>query len=148
MEVILRQDVPDLGKAGEVVAVRDGYGRNYLIPRGLAYAATAGNKARVVSEARRRGEIVAGHKSDAEALAQHLVAQDLTFTVRAGEGDKMFGSITSADIAARLAELGHPLDKRLIELPEPIKMIGVYRVPVRLHHDVRPELRVWVVKAT
>jgi large subunit ribosomal protein L9 len=148
MEVILRQDVPDLGKAGEVVAVRDGYGRNYLIPRGLAYAATAGNKARVVSEARRRGEIVAGHKSDAEALAQHLVAQDLTFTVRAGEGDKMFGSITSADIAARLAELGYPLDKRLIELPEPIKMIGVYRVPVRLHHDVRPELRVWVVKAT
>jgi large subunit ribosomal protein L9 len=148
MEVILRQDIPDLGKAGNVVAVRDGYGRNYLIPRGLAYAATAGNKAKVVNEAKRRGQIAAGEKSDAEALAQRLLAQDLTFTVRAGEGDKLFGSITSADIAARLAELGQPVDKRLIELAEPIKMIGVYKVPVRLHHDVRPELRVWVVKAT
>jgi large subunit ribosomal protein L9 len=148
MEVILRQDVPDLGKAGSIVAVRDGYGRNYLIPRGLAYPATEGNKARVAGEAKRRGQIVAGQKADAEVQAQALVAQDLTFTVRAGEGDKLFGSITAADIAARLAELGHPVDKRIIELDEPIKMIGVYKVPVRLHHDVRPELRVWVVKAT
>jgi large subunit ribosomal protein L9 len=148
MDVILRQDVPDLGKAGQIVSVRDGYGRNYLLPRGLAYPATAGNKARVAGEARRRGEIAAGHKSEAEALAQRLVAQDLTFTARVGEGDKLFGSITSADIAARLAELGHPVDKRLIELDEPIKMVGVYKVPVRLHSDVRPELRVWVVKAT
>jgi large subunit ribosomal protein L9 len=148
MDVILRQDVPELGKAGQIVSVRDGYGRNYLVPRGLAYLATAGNKARVAGEAKRRGEIAVGQKTDAEALAQRLVAQDLTFTARAGEGDKLFGSITSSDIAARLAELGHPVDKRLIELAEPIKMIGVYKVPVRLHHDVRPELRVWVVKAT
>lgn len=148
MEVILRHDVTDLGQAGQIVAVKDGYGRNYLIPRGLAYPATPGNKARVAAEANRRGQILAGQKSDAEALAQRLVAQDLTFTARAGEGDKLFGSITSADIAERLAELGHPVDKRLIELDEPIKMIGVFRVPVRLHADVRPELRVWVVKAT
>jgi large subunit ribosomal protein L9 len=148
MEVILRQDIPELGKAGAVVAVRDGYGRNYLIPRGLAYAATEGNKARVAGEARRRGQIIAGQKTDAEALAATLITQDLTFSVRVGEGDKLFGSITAADIAGRLAELGHPVDKRLIELPEPIKMIGVYKVPVRLHQDVRPELRVWVVKAT
>ncbi|HET7038944.1 MAG TPA: 50S ribosomal protein L9, partial [Gemmatimonadales bacterium] len=113
MEVILRQDVPDLGRAGQIVSVRDGYGRNYLVPRGLAYPATAGNKARVASEAHRRGEIAAGQKSDADALAQRLVAQDLTFSVRAGEGDRLFGSITSADIAARLAELGLPVDKRL-----------------------------------
>lgn len=146
MEVILRQDVADLGKAGEIVAVKDGYGRNYLIPRGLAYPATAGNKARVVSEAARRQHTLAHQQADAGALAERLVAQDLTFAVRAGEGDKLFGSITSADIAARLAELGHPVDKRLIELDEPIKMIGVYRVPVRLHANVRPELRVWVVK--
>jgi large subunit ribosomal protein L9 len=148
MEVILRQDVIDLGKAGEIVAVKDGFGRNYLIPRGLAYQATADNKARVAAEARRRGAMAATHKTDAEALAGRLVAQDLTFSARAGEGDKLFGSITSGDIAARLAELGHPIDKRLIELDEPIKMIGVYRVPVRLHAEVRPELRVWVVKAT
>ena len=148
MEVILRQDVPDLGKAGAIVAVRDGYGRNYLIPRGLAYQATEGNKARVVGEAKRRGQIVAGHKNEAEALGEKLMAQDLTFTVRVGEGDKLFGSITAADIAGRLGELGIPTDKRLIELDEPIRMIGVYKVSVRLHHDVRPELRVWVVKAT
>lgn len=147
MDVILRQDIPDLGKAGTVVAVRDGYGRNYLLPRGLAYPATEGNRARVVGEAKRRGQIVEGQKADATALGERLVAQDLTFTVRAGEGDKLFGSITAGDIAARLAELGHPVDKRLIELDEPIKMIGVYKVPVRLHQDVRPELRVWVVKA-
>ncbi len=147
MEIILRQDVTDLGRAGEIVSVRDGYGRNYLIPRGLAYAATPGNKARVVSEAKRRGELLVQQKSDAEGMATQLADVDLTFTVNAGEGDKLFGSITSADIAAKLAELGHQVDKRIIDLPEPIKMIGVYKVPVRLHADVRPELRVWVVKA-
>ncbi|MDH3496531.1 MAG: 50S ribosomal protein L9 [Gemmatimonadota bacterium] len=147
MEIILRQDVTDLGRAGEIVSVRDGYGRNYLIPRGLAYAATAGNKARVVGEAKRRGELLVQQKSDAENAAAALANVDLTFTVNAGEGDKLFGSITSADIAAKLAELGHTVDKRIIDLPEPIKMIGVYKVPVRLHADVRPELRVWVVKA-
>jgi large subunit ribosomal protein L9 len=147
MEVILRQDVSDLGKAGQIVKVKAGYGRNYLIPRGLAYAATAGNKARVEAEARRRKEMLVREGSDAAALAARLTASDLTFQVQAGEGDKLFGSVTSADIAARLAEMGHVIDKRIIELPEPIKMVGVYKVPVRLHPDVRPELRVWVVKA-
>jgi large subunit ribosomal protein L9 len=147
MEVILRQDVSDLGKAGQIVKVKAGYGRNYLIPRGLAYAATAGTKARVEAEARRRKEMLVREGSDAAALAARLTASDLTFQVQAGEGDKLFGSVTSADIAARLAEMGHVIDKRIIELPEPIKMVGVYKVPVRLHPDVRPELRVWVVKA-
>lgn len=147
MEVILRQDVSDLGRAGEIITVRDGYGRNYLIPRGLAYAATTGNKARVVAEAKRRGELLVQQKTDAETAAGQLADVDLTFTVKVGEGDKLFGSITSADIAAKLAELGHMVDKRIIDLPEPIKMVGVYRVPVRLHAEVRPELRVWVVKA-
>jgi len=147
MDVILRQDVSDLGKAGQIVKVKAGYGRNYLIPRGLAYAATAGNKARVEAEARRRKEMLVREGSDAAALAARLTATDLTFQVQAGEGDKLFGSVTSADIAARLAEMGHVIDKRIIELPEPIKMVGVYKVPVRLHPDVRPELRVWVVKA-
>jgi large subunit ribosomal protein L9 len=147
MEVILRQDVDKLGKAGEVVAVKNGYGRNYLIPKGLAYVATARNKTRVTAEATRRGEIVAAEKADAEALAEKLTAADLTFTANVGEGDKLFGSITAADIAEKLKELGYPIDKRSIELHEPIKMIGVYRVPVRLHPEVHPELRVWVVKA-
>jgi large subunit ribosomal protein L9 len=147
MEVILRQDVGDLGKAGQIVKVKAGYGRNYLIPRGLAYEATASNKARVEAEARRRKEMLVRQGSDAAALAARLTAIDLTFQVQAGEGDKLFGSVTSADIAERLAEMGHIIDKRIIELHEPIKMVGVYKVPVRLHPDVRPELRVWVVKA-
>lgn len=146
MEVILREDIADLGKAGEVVRVRDGYGRNYLLPRGLAYAATAGNKRRVEVEAKRRGEMLERRREDAEEFATRLTAADLTFQMQAGEGDKLFGSVTSADIAAKLSELGHAVDKRTIELPEPIKMVGVYKVPIRLHPDVRPEIRVWVVK--
>jgi large subunit ribosomal protein L9 len=147
MEVILRHDVVDLGKAGEIVKVKDGYGRNFLIPRGLAYPATTGNKARVESEAARRGHVLARQKTDAESLATRLTGTDLTFTVQTGEGDRLFGSVTSADIAAQLAELGLTIDKRIIDLPEPIKMVGVYKVPIRLHADVRPEIRVWVVKA-
>jgi large subunit ribosomal protein L9 len=147
MEVILREDIADLGKAGQVVKVKDGYGRNFLLPRGLAYAATAGNKRRVEAEAARRGHLLSREKDDAEELAARLTAADLTFQAKAGEGDRLFGSITAADIAEKLAELGHSVDKRIIELPEPLKMVGVYKVPVRLHADVRPELRVWVVKA-
>jgi len=146
MEVILREDIADLGKAGEVVKVKDGYGRNYLLPRGLAYAATAGNKRRIEAEAQQRGVVLARQKTDAEAMAARLATADLTFQVKAGEGDRLFGSVTSADIAARLAELGHHVDKRIIDLPEPIKMVGVYQVPVRLHAEVHPTVRVWVVK--
>jgi large subunit ribosomal protein L9 len=147
MEVILREDIADLGKAGQVVKVKDGYGRNFLLPRGLAYAATAGNKRRVEAEAVRRGRLLSREKDDAEALAARLTAADLTFQAKTGEGDRLFGSITAADIAEKLAELGYAVDKRIIELPEPLKMVGVYKVPVRLHPEVRPELRVWVVKA-
>jgi large subunit ribosomal protein L9 len=147
MEVILREDITDLGKAGQIVKVKDGYGRNYLLPRGLAYAATASNKRRVEAEAVRRGQLLSREKDDAQALAAKLTAADLTFQAKTGEGDRLFGSITAADIAEKLAELGHAVDKRIIELPEPLKMVGVYKVPVRLHAEVRPELRVWVVKA-
>lgn len=147
MEVILRETIDQLGKAGEVVKVKDGYGRNYLLPRGLAYAATPGNKRRVEAEARRRGEMLQRQKGDAAEFAARLTAADLTFQAQVGEGDKLFGSITAADIAAKLAELGHVVDKRIIDLPEPLKMVGVYKVPIKLHPDVRPEIRVWVVKA-
>ena len=146
MEVILREDITDLGKAGEIVKVKDGYGRNYLMPRGLAYPATAGNKRKVEAEAKRQGINLARQKEDAQAMAARLATADLTFQVKAGEGDKLFGSVTSADIATRLAELGHHIDKRIIDLPEPIKMVGVYQVPVRLHAEVHPTVRVWVVK--
>lgn len=148
MEVILRADVEHLGQAGDIVDVKPGYGRNFLLPQGLAYPATESNKRRVTHEARRRGETLAARKDAAEELAARLTARDLTFQANVGEADKLFGSITAADIAEKVrAELGVELDKRLIDLPDPIKTIGVFQVPVRLHPEVRPELRVWVVKA-
>jgi large subunit ribosomal protein L9 len=147
MEVILRKPVEKLGRPGEIVKVKDGYARNYLIPQGLAYLATEENKRRVAGEARRREERQAADRSEAEALAQQLAQVELHFTARTGEGDRLFGSITSADVADKLAELGHAIDRRSVELEAPIKAIGVYKVPIRLHPQVHAEIRVWVVKA-
>jgi large subunit ribosomal protein L9 len=146
MEIILREDVAHLGKAGEVVAVKDGYARNYLLPRGLAYPATAGNKRRIEAERQRRDAHTATQRGDAEQLAQRLAEESLTFTVKTGEGEKLFGSITAQDIAQQLKEHGFALDKRRVALEEPIKMIGIYKVPIRLDAGVQAEVRVWVVK--
>ncbi|NIM48439.1 MAG: 50S ribosomal protein L9 [Gemmatimonadales bacterium] len=146
MEVILRETIPNLGRVGEIVKVKDGYGRNYLIPQGKAYLATKGNKRQVEAESKHRAVRTAAEQSDAETVAAQLDSLELHFTARAGEGDKLFGSITSADIAGQLGDLGYSVDKRAVELEEPIKMIGVYKVPVRLHPEVRAEVRVWVVK--
>jgi len=146
MEVILRQTVKDLGNAGEIVKVKDGYGRNYLIPHGLAYLATKENKSRVDAEAIRRAQKAESDRADAEILAEKLANISIEFTVKAGEGDKLFGSITSSDIADELAERGYQIDKRTIMLAEPIKMIGIYKVPVKIHTDVQAEVRVWVIK--
>jgi len=146
MEIILREDVAHLGKAGEVVAVKDGYARNYLLPRGLAYPATAGNKRRIEVEAQRRDTRLATQRGEAEQVAQQLAAVSLTFTVKTGEGEKLFGSITAQDIAQQLKERGFALDKRRVVLDEPIKMIGIYKVPIRLDAGVQAEVRVWVVK--
>ncbi len=146
MDVILRSDVSNLGRAGEVVKVKDGYARNFLIPRGLAYHATEGNKARIATEDRRRASQVAAEQAGAQELAGRLAAAELHFTAKAGEGDRLFGSVTAGDIAAKLAEAGFALDKRQIELEEPIRTVGPHLVPVRLHPAVRAEVRVWVVK--
>ncbi|MFQ6046010.1 MAG: 50S ribosomal protein L9 [Gemmatimonadales bacterium] len=146
MEVILRQSIDKLGRAGDIVKVRDGYARNYLLPKGLAYPATESHKRKVQEESKRRAHQLAVRKDDAEAQAAALEKVELHFTAKSGEGDKLFGSITSGDIAHKLIEEGFEVDKRAIELEEPIKMIGVYKVPIRLHTDVRAEVRVWVVK--
>jgi len=146
MEIILREDVSHLGKAGEVVAVKDGYARNFLLPRGLAYPATAGNKRRIEAERQQRDARLASQRGDAEQLGQRLAEVSLTFTVKTGEGEKLFGSITAQDIAQRLKEQGFALDKRRVALEEPIKMIGIYKVPIRLDAGVQAEVRVWVVK--
>ena len=146
MEVILRETIPSVGRAGEIVKVKNGYARNFLIPRGLAYQATTANKRRVEQEAVKRAQQQHAERSDADVLAAKLEELSIEFTVKTGEGDKLFGSITSADIAKQLADRGYQIDKRSIELEEPIKMIGIYKVPVRLHPEVHADVRVWVVK--
>ncbi len=146
MEVILRDDVPKLGNAGELVKVKNGYARNYLIPRGLAYTATAANKKRWEAEARSRLKRLHLLKADAEKLAGELSAVEVNFAAKVGEGDKLFGSVTSQDIADRLAEKGFTVDRRHIELAEPIRTVGAHTVTIKLHPEVRAELRVWVVR--
>lgn len=146
MDVILRQDVDNLGRAGELVTVKDGFARNYLLPRGFAYLASEGNRRRIEAEARQREKRAGAQHEEAREVAGRLEAVSLTFTMKAGEGDRLFGSVTAAEIADRLAAEGFAVDKKAVELHEPIKALGVYKVPVRLHHDVKPEVRVWVVK--
>jgi len=145
MEVILRQDVASLGKAGDLVKVKPGYARNYLLPHGLAYEATAGNKQRIAAEAKARATRSAAERQEAEAQAARLGAVSLTLSRKAGEGDRLFGSITAQDVADALAAKGQAVDKRRIELEHPIKTVGQHTIPVRLHHDVTAEVRLTVV---
>ena len=144
-QLILRTDVADLGRAGEVVDVKPGYARNYLIPQGLAYAASKGNVRRLEGERQQTQVSLDQQKDRAEGLAAELEGRSVSFKVKAGEEGKLFGSVTTVDIAEQLASEGVTIDRRDIILEEPIKELGVFRVPVRLHADVRPELTVWVV---
>jgi large subunit ribosomal protein L9 len=145
MEVILREDVKSLGKAGDLVRVKPGYGRNYLLPSGLAYEATEGNKKRIAAETRARSTRAAAERTEAEARAAQLGAVELTLKGKAGEEGKLFGSVTASDIAEALAAKGFDVDRRRIELDQPIKSLGRHTVGVRLHADVRAEIRVDVV---
>lgn len=144
-QVILRTDVADLGRAGEVVDVKPGYARNYLIPQGLAYSASEGNVRRLEGERQQAQVSMDQQKDRAEGLAAELEGRSVSFKVKAGEEGRLFGSVTTVDIAEQLASEGVTIDRRDIILKEPIKELGVFRVPVRLHADVRPELTVWVV---
>jgi large subunit ribosomal protein L9 len=146
MDVILRQAVEKLGHTGDVVSVSNGYGRNYLLPRGVAYLATEGNKRKIEQERQRLESAEEARRGSAREMADKLEQVSLTFSARVGEEGKLFGSVTSADIAEQLATQGFQIERRLIDLHEPIKALGVYRVPVRLHADVKPEVRVWVIK--
>ncbi|HEY2067578.1 MAG TPA: 50S ribosomal protein L9 [Gemmatimonadaceae bacterium] len=146
MEIILRQSVENLGHPGDVVTVKNGYARNFLLPRGLAYEATPGNLKRIAAEKSRLEAAENERRGGAQQLATRLEEVQLTFSARVGEEGKLFGSVTSSDIAEQLAAQGFNIERRLIDLHEPIKALGVYRVPVRLHADVKPEIRVWVIK--
>ncbi|HZH40520.1 MAG TPA: 50S ribosomal protein L9 [Gemmatimonadales bacterium] len=146
MEIILREDVQHVGKAGEVVKVKDGFARNFLLPKGLAYPATEGNKKKITFESARIAKVRAAEKDAAQGLAEKLAQVHLTFAVKVGEEEKLYGSVTAADIQRRLAEAGHDIDKRQIDLAEPIRALGEFKVGVKIHADVRPEVQVTVVK--
>jgi large subunit ribosomal protein L9 len=146
MEVILRQAIDNLGHPGDIVKVSPGYARNFLLPRGLAYEATEGNKKRIAQEKTRLEAAENSRRDQASELAKKIDEVSLSFSARVGEEGKLFGSITSADIATQLEAQGIHVERRMIDLHEPIKALGVYRIPVRLHADVKPEVKVWVIK--
>lgn len=147
MNIILKSDIKGLGKAFEVVKVRDGFGRNWLLPQGLALAATKTNLHNLEVEKKRQAARDTQLKAVAQELAKKLGSVSVTVSVRVHEGDKLYGSVGAPEIAEKLAESGVKLDKALIVLDEPIKALGVFHVPVRLHADVEAKVKVWVVKA-
>ena len=146
MQVILRDALGKLGRAGDIVSVKPGYARNYLIPKGLAFEATNANIRRIEREKDKLEQRAAEQLTYARKRAAALEGVSVTFNARAGEEGKLFGSITNADVAEKLAEQGIEVDRRQIILDEPIKSLGVFSVPVRLHAEVQPEVKVWVIK--
>ena len=147
MEVILRQAVDKLGHPGDIVKVSAGYARNFLLPRGVAYEATAGNKKRIAQEKDRLQAAENARVASAQEFASKLEQVSLTFSARVGDEGKLFGSVTTSDIAEQLKAQGLDVEKRMIDLHEPIRALGVYKVPIKLHADVKPEIKVWVIKA-
>jgi large subunit ribosomal protein L9 len=146
MRVVLREDIDKLGRRGEVREVAAGYARNFLLPKGKALTATEGNMKRVEQERRRYAVRVAKEKEDAAAVGRRLAGVSCTIVRKVGENDQLYGSVTASDIGEYLAKEGIEIDKRRILLEEPIKALGIYTVPVKLHADVQGEVRVWVVK--
>lgn len=145
MKVVLMQDVPNLGKAGDIKEVSDGYGRNFLLPKGFAAMATKGliKQAQERAEAQRKRDLKA--RNDAEALAQRLNGQTIRFQVRVGELDRLYGSITNVDIAEKVQQqFGIEVDRRRVDLGDPIRRAGVYSVPIRLAGGIEPRLNVVV----
>ncbi|MFZ1947433.1 MAG: 50S ribosomal protein L9 [bacterium] len=146
MELILLEDVESLGKRGERIVVKDGYARNFLLPRKLALPANdRGVKMMQQVEKMRAVRELKIHK-EAEELAKALNKVSCTAEVQAGEDDRVFGSVTSADISELLRAQGFDVDKRKVIIEEPLKALGVYTIPVKLHHDVEAKVKVWVVK--
>ncbi len=146
MEVILKEDVAKLGARGDVVKVAEGYGRNYLLPKKLAIEATAANKAVIEQMKAAAVRRVAREKGDAEKLAELLAGVSLSFTRKSGEHDQLFGSVTSADIARELEHKSFNIDRRKIQLDEPLKHVGEFNVPIKLHKDVIVPVKVTINK--
>jgi len=146
MEIILLEDILPLGKAGDLVKVSDGYGRNYLIPNELAIKATPKNRKKLEHEKRFAQEKTEKVKRDAEKLANKIEEFSCTITKPVGESGKLFGSVTSKELEEHLNENGFQIERKQIELEEPIKSLGVYTIPIRLHPEVTANLKLWVVR--
>jgi large subunit ribosomal protein L9 len=146
MKVILRQDVPDLGKAGQTLEVKGGYGRNFLIPRNLAIPATKANL-QAIGEIDKQNKVRERKlRREAEQLKEKLEKLSLTIEVLVGEEDKIFGSVTSQNIAELLASQGYQIDKRHIMLEDPIKSLGVYTIPIKIDKDTIANIKTWIIR--
>ena len=146
MEVILREEIEKLGRRGDVVKVTSGYARNYLLPKRLAVAATDSNKKIVEQEKQAYLRRESKEIGDASDLAKMMATVEVTIAQKAGENDQLFGSVTAQDIAAALERAGYTIDRRKVNLEEPIKSLGDYKVTVKLHREVSVELPVHVIK--
>ncbi len=146
MKIILLKDVENLGQAGEVVQVADGFARNFLIPQSSALVASDANMAQFESRRRQHEAAAERERRTAESLAQKLEETSLTAVVRVGEEDRLFGSVTAQNVTELLTEAGFEMDRRAIQLEEPIRALGVYNIDVQLHPDVKAAVKLWVVK--
>jgi len=146
MKLILRADIDALGRLGNIVTVKTGYGRNYLIPQGLAKPATTANLKAFELERRKLQEQADSLRTRAEGMAAKIAATPISIEVRVGEGDKLYGSVTTAHIGDAMEAAGVDLDRRKILLPEPIRALGEYEIDIRLHPDVRGELKLSVLR--
>jgi large subunit ribosomal protein L9 len=146
MKVILRKEHEKLGAIGAVVEVKEGYARNFLIPKGIAYPASAGNIRALEEEKKQEGRRHAKELKGSEKLAAELEKVSITLQVKVGEDEKLFGAVTSQMVADSLREKGFDIDKRIIDLEEPIKALGIYTVDVRLPQAVTGKVKVWVVR--
>lgn len=146
VEVILLEDVKGLGKEGDVVTVADGYARNFLIPRKKAAWVTEATRRMIEKRQREKETRLAAERAEAEALAKKLSEISCTIVMKAGEEGKLFGSVTSHQVAEALKQMGFSVDKNQIELEQPIKELGVYTVPIKLHHGIKASVKVWIVQ--
>jgi large subunit ribosomal protein L9 len=146
MKLILKEDYGNLGKVGDVVTVKDGYARNFLIPKKIAYLANDGNVRRLEEEKKLRVVREKKEQRSAADIAAEIEKLSITIPVQVGEDDKLYGSVTSQMIADSLKEKGFEVDKRKIELDEPIKVLGIYTIDIKLHSEVTGKVKVWVVR--
>ena len=146
MKVILRKNYDQLGKVGDIVDVKDGFANNFLIPRLIAYQAQAGNIRALEEEKKQMAKKQAKELDSAQKLSSELEKLSITIPVKVGEEDKLFGTVTTQMIADAIKEKGFDIDKRKIEITEPIKSLGIYTISVKLHHEITSNIKTWVVR--